>query len=101
MARNIKPIDDGLGAQIIGQVSSSGGASGAELTSQDAAANGTDLGLIGSLHEGAELLDAIVETAMRIWHLKTECPRPDDFAALESMTISCAYGSRRMWQVSS
>jgi hypothetical protein len=78
LAETIKRIADGLDAQIAGQASESGGGS-------LAAAAGSDAGLLGSMREDAELLDAIVEDAMRRRRLQSWCPRPDDFAALETM----------------
>ena len=89
MAKNIKQIADGLGAEILGQVSNTGGAFGAAKVAQEAKAlsamAGTESGLLGSMREDADLLDAIVEDAMRKRRLQAWCPSPDDFAALESM----------------
>src|SRR5262249_23210697 len=45
---------------------------------------GTESGLIGATREDAELLDAIVEEAMRKRRLQAWCPSPEDFAALEA-----------------
>src|SRR5438270_14059154 len=38
---------------------------------------------LGSMREDAELLDEIVQDAMRRRRLQAWCPSPDDFAALE------------------
>jgi hypothetical protein len=67
MARNIKQIAEGIGTDIIGQVPNTG------------------LGSIGALREDAELLDEIVEDAMRRRRMQAWCPSPEDFAALEAM----------------
>jgi hypothetical protein len=89
MAKHIKQIADGLGADIIGQVSNTGGAFGAAKVALDAAAlsaaAGTGLGPIGALREDADLLDEIVEDAMRRRRMEAWCPGPEDFAALEAM----------------
>ena len=79
MDKNIKQIADGIGADIIGQVPNTD-----EATALSAAA-GTGLGSIGALREDAELLDEIVEDAMRRRRLQAWCPSPEDFAALEAM----------------
>ena len=89
MAKNIKQIAEGLGAKIVGQVSNTGGALGAAKVAHDAAAlsaaAGTGLGSIGAMREDAEVLDAIVEEAMKRRRLQAWCPSSEDFAALESM----------------
>ena len=45
----------------------------------------TESGFLGSMREDAELLDAIVEDAMRRRRLQAWRPRPEDFAALEAI----------------
>jgi hypothetical protein len=61
MAKNIKQIADGP------------------------VAAGTDSGLLGAMREDADLLDAIVEDAMRRRRLQAWCPTPADFADLDSI----------------
>jgi hypothetical protein len=90
MARNIKNIAEDLGAKLIGRVSKpSGGVLGAAKIAHEAAAlstvAGTESGLLGAMREDAELLDAIVEDAMRDRRMQTLRPRPENFAALEKM----------------
>lgn len=77
MAKTIKPIAGTPEAEPTGQVSDT-----AEPLS---AATETESGFLGSMREDAELLDAIVEDAMRRRRLQAWCPRSQDFAALEAM----------------
>lgn len=67
MAESIGPIANDLASERIGQVSE------------------TESEFLGSMREDAELLDAIVEDAMRRRRLGAWCPRSEDFAALEAM----------------
>jgi signal transduction histidine kinase len=68
MAEGIRPIVNDLASERTGQVSE------------------TESGFLGSMREDAELLDAIVEDAMRRRRLQAGRPRPEDFAALEAIT---------------
>jgi Ribbon-helix-helix protein, copG family len=77
MAENIKQVEDGLDANHTGQVSETDGGTPAPA--------GALWGSIGAMPEDAELLDAVVEDAMRKRRLQAWCPSPEDFAALESM----------------
>jgi hypothetical protein len=77
MAETIKPIAEGLDAVIAGQASETGGESLASSESEP--------GLVGSMRQDAELLDAILEDAMRPRRLQAWSPPPEDFAALEAM----------------
>jgi hypothetical protein len=86
MAKNVKQIAEGIGADIIGQVPNTGGATKVALDAAAlSAAAETGLGSIGALREDAELLDEIVEDAMRRRRMQAWCPSPKDFAALEAM----------------
>jgi hypothetical protein len=78
MAKTIKPIADSPDAETTGQISDTGGG-------PLPAAAETDSGSIGSMREDADLLDAIVEDAMRRRRLQAWCPSPDDFTALEAI----------------
>jgi hypothetical protein len=77
MAENIKQVDGGPGANYTGQVPETGGGPPAPA--------GILWGPLGAMREDAELLDAIVEDAMRKRRLQAWCSSPDDFVALESM----------------
>lgn len=67
MAERIGPVAGELTTERIGLVS------------------GSESGCLGSMREDAELLDAIVEDAMRRRRLQAWCPRHEDFAALEAI----------------
>ena len=92
MVKNIKQIADQLGANIVGQVpQTDGGVLGAarlaknveELTmARDTASDP----LLGSMSDHAELMDQIVENAMRIRELHAWRPNDEDFAVLASIT---------------
>ena len=93
MAKNIKEIAEGLGAEIIGPVpETGGGVFGAAQVAQDAKALSTaavtGVGSIGAMRDFAEELDAIVEDAMRTRRLQAWRPSPEDFAVLESITAA-------------
>jgi hypothetical protein len=82
MAKDIGRIAAGLGAEILGQVSNAGGAFGAAKVTHGAAAlsalTESESGILGSMREDAELLDAIVEDAMRRRRLQAWCPTSED-----------------------
>lgn len=67
MAQSIRPVTSELASERIGLVS------------------GTESGFLGSMREDAELLDAIVEDAMRRRRLQAWCPRSEEFATLEAI----------------
>jgi hypothetical protein len=77
MAKTVKPIADRTDPETTGQMSDTGGPL--------SAATETESGFLGSMREDAELLDEIVEDAMRRRRLQAWCPSPADFAALESI----------------
>src|SRR5689334_8114137 len=68
MAESIRPIANDLAPERTGQVSE------------------TESGFLGSMREDAELLDEIVEDAMRRRRLQAWRPRSEDFAALEAIS---------------
>jgi len=95
MARNIHQIADQLGATIVGQVPDTGGGvfgaarlakSVEELTMARDSPDADSDPLLGSMSNDAELMDQIVEHAMRIRVLHGWRPSDEDFARLESIT---------------
>lgn len=87
MAENIKKIAETIGADIIGQVPNTGGAFGAAKAAHEAAAlsaeAGGESGFLGSMRDDAELLDEIVEDAMRRRQVSGWLPSKQDFETLE------------------
>jgi hypothetical protein len=95
MAKNINEIADQLDAKIVGQVPDTGGGvfgaarlakSVEELTMASDSADTDSDPLLGSMSDDVELMDQIVEHAMRIRELHGWRPSDEDFAVLTSIT---------------